>query len=156
MSISNHWRNKQVGSNLLSQEIACLDFLQKHPTVTWTWLGTQGYFFDYCLDKIRVDTNANGIVAINHGMNASPKQLIHIIDSLLTDEIQCAYFAFNRFAIKPMNDLGLDYPDDIGDTIDLILSHCQKPLARLYHASEVDGRHFVGVHGLDVFVYERD
>lgn len=156
MSINNHWRNKQIGTNLLKQEQVCFEFLLSHRHLTWHWLGTKGYFYQYCQPTLITGIPYQGLVCINHASRLSPKNLVNSIDCLITDDIQAAYIAINRFEILSVNDLNLAYPDCLEKSLDLIVNCCQKKLRRLYHPQQVDGRHFVGVHGLDVFVYESD
>jgi hypothetical protein len=154
MGINNHWRNKQLGTNLLKQEQICLEFLQAHRHLTWHWLGTKGHFYQYCQSILSTGITYQGLVCINDLSRLSPKNLVNALDCLMTDDIQAAYIAINRFEIIPINDLNLTYPDCLARSLDLIVDCCQKTLRRLYLPQQVDGRHFVGVHGLDVFVYE--
>lgn len=154
MSINNHWRNKQLGKNLLQQEQICFEFLQMHKHLTWCWLGTKGYFYQYCTPTLAAGIPYQGLICINGLSMLSPKNLVNAIDCLITDNVKAAYIAINRFEMVPINDLNLTYPDCLEQSLDLIMQSCQKTLRRLYRPQQVDGRHFVGVHGLDVFVYE--
>lgn len=154
MSIHNHWRNRQIGKNLLQQEKICFDFLSANKHLTWRWLGTRGYFYQYCQSTLSIGSPYQGVVLINNFSKFTPKKLVDTINSLLTDDIKAAYIAINRFEISAVNDLALTYPDCIEQSIDLIMNYCTKTLRRLYKPQQVDGHHFVGVHGLDVFVYE--
>lgn len=95
-----------------------------------------------------------GLILINRFARFTPKKLVDTINSLITDDIKAAYIAINRFEISAVNDLALTYPDSIEASLDLIMNCCTKNLRRLYKPKQVDGHHFVGVHGLDVFVYE--
>ena len=156
MGIHNHWRNKQLGKNLITQEILCWEFLNKHPNQTWQWLGNKGYFYDYCHSFLKIDSHGQGLIMINNLFRLTPANMIACLDRLMHDNIQTAYLAINRFEIHAKNDLSLDYPDSMQKSIDLIVSQCQKKFKRLYDPIEVDARHFVGVHGLDVFVYENN
>ena len=156
MGIHNHWRNKQLGKSLLRQEILCLEFLDKHPDLTWQWSGHKGYFYDYCNSVFSIDRSGQGLIMINNLFRLTPANMISSLDRLMHDDIQTAYLAINRFEIHAKNDLSLDYPDSMQQSIDLIVSRCQKKFKRLYSPGEVDAKHFVGVHGLDVFVYEND
>ena len=156
MSINNHWRNKQVGKKLLKQEQICLEFLLAHQHLAWHWLGTKEYFYEYCQSNLSIKPPHQGLVWINYVSRLSPKNLVNAIDHVMTDNIKAAYIAINRFEIVPINDLNLTYPDCLEKSLDLIVDSCHKKLRRLYNPDQVDGRHFVGVHGLDVFVYEAD
>lgn len=154
MGINNHWRNKQLGQNLLKQEQLCLDFVSRHQQLTWHWLGTKGYFYDHCKPLVSIGDPWQGLILINHLSALSPKNLVAEVDRVMTDNIKAAYIAINRFEILPINDLDLDYPDCLAKSIDLIMDCCERKFSRLNYPKHVDGRHFVGVHGLDVFVYE--
>jgi len=154
MSINNHWRNKQLGENLLKQEQICLEFLLAHQHLSWHWLGTKGYFYQYCQANLSTEPPHQGLIWINHAFRISPKNLVQAIDRVMTDSITAAYISINRFEIVPINDLDLVYPDCIEKSLDLIVDSCRKKFRRLYNPNQVDGKHFVGVHGLDVFVYE--
>lgn len=154
MKIGDSWRNKQVGKNLLQQEKICLDFLIAHRHLTWNWLGTKGYFYQHCQSTLSIGAPCQGLVSINYFRKLSPKKIVCAIDSLITNDIAAAYIAINRFEISAVNDLDLLYPDCLEQSLDLIMNCCNKKLRRLYKPQEVDNQHFVGVHGLDVFVYE--
>lgn len=155
MSLNNHWRNKQLGKNLLRQEQICFEFLQGHKhLLTWHWSGTKGFFYQHCAPTLSEGIPYQGLVCINGVSGLSPKNLVNAIDRLITYNVKSAYIAINRFEIIPINDLNLTYPDCLEQSLDLIMQCCQKTLRRLYRPQQVDGRHFVGVHGLDVFVYE--
>ena len=96
------------------------------------------------------------MVFVNYLTFETPGTVISNINKLLHDNIKAVYLAINRFEFRAVNDLQINYADDISDCIDQIVSHCGKSFTRLYHAPCVDNKHFVGVHGLDVFVYERN
>lgn len=154
MAINNHWRNKQLGKYWCAQEQACFDFLMRYQDLNWQWLGIKGQFYQDCSTLLSMQEPSQGLIWINHGSGLSPKNLVNSIDCVLTAAIQVAYIAVNRFDIVAVNDLDLVYPHCIEESLDLIMSCCDKKLRRLYRPQQVDGRHFVGVHGLDVFVYE--
>jgi hypothetical protein len=157
MSIINHWRNKQLGNRIASQEIKCFNWLNKFPNITWAWYGVQGNFFNFCKENLQIANKGNdGLIIINYPTRVSPGDFVHAINLLSTNNIQAAYLAVNRFEFKALNDLNIDYPDDVGDSLDLIVKHCNLPFERLNNPVEVDGMHFVGAHGLDVFVYARN
>jgi hypothetical protein len=156
MSINNHWRNKQLGKHWCAQEQTCFDFVLQYQHLNWQWLGIKGQFYQDCRALLPMQAPYQGLIWINHGGSLSPKNLINTINCALAPGIQIAYIAINRFEIAPVNDLNLVYPDCMEESLDLIMSCCDKNLRRLYRPKQVDGRHFVGVHGLDVFVYESD
>jgi len=73
----------------------------------------------------------------------------------LTSNIQGAYMAINRyeFCVETTNP---DLPDSTEQCLDLIANRCNQAFRRLYVPDTIDGRCFVGLHGLDVFVYENN
>lgn len=158
MSINNHWRNKQAGDNLIWQEFQCLEFLKKYPTVSWQWHSNiKGHFYNLCCKELTISNQGTGFIIINHPIRVSPSIFIESIKKILTSKIDVVYLAVNRFefAVDYSHALS-DYPDQISDCIDLIVSKCNPNFRRLYWPEQVDGNHFVGVHGLDVFVYENN
>jgi len=156
MNINYQWRNKQLHDNLLHQEIQCLDFLKKHQAIVWEWYGPRGHFFDVCKTEINVSTNGNGVVIINSPTRVSVDGFIKITSAIVRSDIQVAYMAINRYEFSVTDNTNICFPDNMNDSIELIASKCNPKFQRLYEPSTVDGKHFVGVHGLDVFVYERN
>ena len=156
MSINNHWRNKQLGNNLLWQEIQCLNFLKQHATLQWRWHGAKGNFFNFCLDKIDINDNGTGIIIINYPTRVTPGMFVKTINNLTKYRPSVVYLSVNRYEFVSVNDLNIDYPDQIEDCIDAVINQCCCPFKRLYRPQQVDGKHFVGAHGLDVFVYENN
>ena len=158
MSINNHWRNKQLGDSFLTQELICLDFLNKHQDLSWAWFGTQGSFFEHCRKTANiVNKNPTGLVIINSFTSLTPKQFVAQCNGLLTDSVQAVYLAINRFEFIATNDLHIDYHDSMTESIAQIVAHLNQPFKAIPDLTdEVDGRHFVGVHGLDIFTYENN
>jgi hypothetical protein len=105
---------------------------------------------------VTLNNNGNGAVIINQFDQLSPKNLIQQLDNFSVQQLQVIYLAINRYYILPNNDLQLLYPDSIEESLDLIISHCKIPFKRLYCSLNVDGHHFVGIHGLDVYCYENN
>ena len=156
MSINNHWRNKQLGSNLLWQEIQCLNFLKQYPTITWQWHGLKGNFFKFCQNQIKTGCDGSGLIVINYPTQVTAGQFVSTINQLLDNRPKAVYLAVNRYEFLSTNDLNIDYPEQIEDCINVIVSRCSESFQRLYQPTQVDGKHFVGIHGLDVFVYENN
>lgn len=156
MGINNHWRNKQLGTNILQQEMMCYEFLNRHKNLTWAWHGLRGNFYNHCRPQFNFSKNATGLVIINLPTRATPKEFVTIINSLITDSIQAVYLAVNRFEFNAINDLGIEYPSNMEQSIDLIVQHCCVTFQRINHSTMIDGHHFVGVHGLDIFAYENN
>jgi len=156
LGINNHWRNKQLGNQLLWQEIQCLNFLKKHATIQWQWHGFKSNFFNFCQNKININSTGAGLVIINYPTRVSPGVFVETINKLTECQPCAVYLAVNRYEFLSVNDLHIDYSDQIEYSIDQIINQCCYPFQRLYRPQQVDGKHFVGVHGLDVFVYENN
>jgi hypothetical protein len=86
----------------------------------------------------------------------SPRVFVETIDKLTEHQPSVVYLAVNRYEFLSVNDLHIDYTDRIDDCVDQIIKRCCCTFQRLYYPQQVDGKHFVGVHGLDVFVYENN
>ncbi len=156
MPIHNNWRNKQLQNNLCWQEAVCLNFLLQHNNIRWQWHGSFSNFYHHCSDKVTIDHKGNGAVIINRFGKLSPKNLIQQLDAFDALSLDVIYLAINRYDILPVNDLSLSYPDSLEESLDLIISQCKIPFKRLYCSLSIDGHHFVGIHGLDVYYYECD
>jgi hypothetical protein len=149
MSLHNHWRNKQLGGELLFSEQICLDFIHSHKDLTWTYVGPKNNF----VDSYDFKTAGNAVAIVNYPFQVTPGEFVSKINELIQDK-QAVYLAINRFEFIPENDLDIDYANSISESIDQIVAHLSKPFRRIPHGVEVDGDHFVGVHGLDIFVYD--
>jgi hypothetical protein len=149
MSLHNHWRNKQLGDNILFSEQICLNFLERHKDLTWTWAGPRTNFYNYG----NFNEVGNAIAIVNTPFQVTPGEFVRQVNELIKDKV-AVYLAINRFEFIPKNDLGIDYADNIADSIDQIVSHLDLPFTRIPVDVEVDGAHFVGVHGLDIFTYD--
>jgi hypothetical protein len=160
MSITNHWRNKQLGSEVafLKQELICFNFLKKHKNLTWGWYGfDSGNFYNHCKKHFDINKNkANGLVIINFPSRVSPKEFTNKINSLIDKKICAVYLAINRYEFINHNDLNINYKDNIAESIQQIVKYIQLPLTAIDIDNDVDGKHFVGVHGLDIFKYENN
>lgn len=157
MSINNHWRNKQVGNSLLTQELICLNFLSKHQDLQWAWYGMQGNFFEQVQQDFDiVDQDPTGLILINAFTRKTPGEFVAECRQLMTDSVQAVYLAVNRYEFVAINDLYIDYSDSMGQAINQIVEHIQPQFVKIpVDQTKIDGRHFVGVHGLDIFTYER-
>lgn len=152
-----YWRNKQISTGLLWQDMVCLDFIAQpqYQNLSWRWLGRKDNFYHHCSQILELShDNYTGLIMINRPSYVTPRAFVDMLDRRLHDDVKCAYVAVNRFMLRANNDLDLDYPDSLEESIDLIMSQCKKKFRRLYSPLDVDGKHFVAVHGLDVFVYE--
>lgn len=158
MIVMNHWRDKQLGTSLLKQELICLNFLNQHQDLVWSWHGGHNNFFKQCQQQFIIsDENPTGLVIINFFSGLTPKQFVTTCNSLLTDSIQASYLAINRYDFLAVNDLNIDYADSLKESVQQIVMHIKKPFKPVeIDCTDVDGRHFVGAHGLDIFVYENN
>ena len=157
MGISNHWRNKQLADAFVQQELLCIDFVKQHSKLAWQWHGPRGGLYDYCAENFIMSDLGLGLLMVNYPSRATPKQFVDYINMLITADTQAAYLAVNRFDFVAINDLEIDYDDSIERSIEQIVEHICVPFQRLkFDCPEVDGNHFVGVHGLDIFTYERN
>ena len=158
MSINDRWRDKQLGNtNILYQELVCLEFLKKHRNLIWQWYGVKSNFKFYCeREGITFENNGTGLLLINWPFSCTPGNFVQKVNELITEKIDAVYLAINRYEFIPINDLGIVYKDNMEDSIQQIVDFIHVPLVPLGFAkSEIDGNHFVGSHGLDIFVYER-
>jgi hypothetical protein len=155
MGINNHWRNKQLNRAMLWQETRCLEFCKQHSNIVWKWHGMSGHFFDVCRSVLNFGTNNNGAIIINSPGRVDVDDFVRQIKTFLHDDVQVAYMAINRYDFRVEN-YNVDWPDSMEECLDLIASRCHLKFRRLYTPTMVDGKHFVGVHGLDVFVYENN
>jgi hypothetical protein len=155
MHIHQNWRNKQLGQYFTKQEMLCLDFIKQHHTLEWSWFGNKGYFHNYATNFLKPTLKKHqGLIFISYHTRSSPKEMVKQINSLLHNNIKAAYLAINRYEFVPINDLDIDYKDDISDAIDQIVAFLHKPFKRIHHDIPNDNIHFVGTHGLDIFTYE--
>lgn len=157
MQINQHWRDKQLGSNLATQEVLCLNFLQQYSALNWKMFGGSGYFHQCVSNLVDINqTNVQGLLFVNFFSHSSPGTMVRAINSLLSDEISVAYLAINRYSFVPVNDLNICYKDSMDDTVDQIVGFLNKPFVRVQHNIPNDNIHFVGIHGLDIFTYEHN
>jgi len=157
MNINHNWRNKQLVDNFAQQELLCLNFMEKHKHLVWRWYGTNGYLHDYCKKHfVFSELCTSGIIIVNHPLRQTPKNFIQFINDTITDDVRAMYIAVNRFEFRPDTDLTDQWPEPLDECIDLIMSYCRLPLKRLYKHPSPDGYHFVGIHGLDIFIYENN
>jgi hypothetical protein len=158
MSVDNHWRNKQLGntSGFLRQELFCLDFLNRNSNLVWAWHGISGNFYTHCRDCFQFDSESpSGLVIINFPIRRTPKEFVTIINSLISTDICAVYLAVNRYEFVAENDLKICYQHKLEDSVDSIVNYIKVPMRPAsFDRTQVDGRHFVGVHGLDIYTYE--
>ena len=108
-----------------------------------------------CNEVLDFDNDNTGAIIINTPTKVTIDNFIKQIKNILHKKIKVAYLAVNRYEFIIKEDMCLDFPDQVDQCIDLIVSRCDDNFCRLYQPAHVDGNHFVGIHGLDVFVYER-
>lgn len=157
MGINNHWRNKQLPNSFAQQETYCIDFIKKHSQLSWQWHGLRGKLFDYCSKNFTMSPTGNGLIIVNHPTAVTPKTFVTSINTLITEHTCAVYLAINRFDFVSVNDLNIDYHESLTQSIEQIVEKICLPLKSLGPiGSDIDGKHFVGIHGLDIFTYERD
>lgn len=158
MRVHLNWRDRQLNQQLSWQEHVCYQYLRSHPGVNWQWASNEpDNFYHYCCSQLTVDQPcANGLVIINYPVQQTVKNFVSVVQSLITDNIEQIYMAINRYDFDPKNDLNIEYPDSLAQSIDLISKLCHAGFQRLYSPLQADGKHFVGAHGLDVYVYQRN
>lgn len=155
----NNWRDRQIGSflnltgqpTLLTQERIVLDFLKKHKGVRWKWLGDTSKFKTYCGNEIDiVSENHNGIIIFGKILNnLTTKNLVDLIVKL-TNGIDYIYVGINRYEIIS-HTLPFDLPNDIGDSLDVIMRHANPKFKRLHTFPEVTGELMVAAHPMDCY-----
>lgn len=140
----------------MSQEVICKKFINSCSADQWSWHGQSGEFRKHMEVTVKICNNPNsdGLILINHPRKLSPKNYVDRVNLLLTHSIKYCYMAVNRYDFVACNDLNIDWAEDLAVCVDQIISHIVLPMRRI-SASDwpVDGRHFVGVHGLDIYTY---
>jgi len=156
MSINNYWREKQLPNSFVQQETYCIDFIKRHNQLSWQWHGIKGKLFDYCSKNFTMSPTGNGLIIINYPIEVTPKMFVKSIDKLITEHTHAVYLAINRFSFIAINDLNIEYRESLTQSIEQIVEQICLPFKSVGPiGSEIDGNHFVGIHGLDIFTYER-
>jgi hypothetical protein len=155
MQINQHWRNKQLARNFSQQEFLCHNFLKKHKHLKWQWHGNKGHFYDFISSSFNiVENDPTALIFVNYFSSFSPGIIVNQINKLINQDILAIYLAINRYDFAAINDLNINYKEDIGDAVDQIVTFLYKPLQRVQHSIPNDNFHFVGTHGLDIYTYE--
>ena len=133
----------------------CYQYLLTQNNISWRWIGEEpDNFYQFCAKSLVVDQGQyTGLVIINYSSQQTVSNYITTIKSMISQDVEHAYLAINRYDFAPGNDTGIEFPDQLSDTVDLIAAQCDPRFKRLYSALAVDGKHFVGAHGLDVYVF---
>lgn len=151
------WRDQQLNSFLnlknqpviLKQEKVMLAFVEQFPDVIWKWQAPKSQFYNLCSKKIRLsDRDYDGLILFGLPL-LDTKNLVEQI-KVMIQPVKYAYVAINRYMISTHN-LELELPDDIGESIDVIMQHLDSRFCRLAKFDEVDGNHLVFSHPMDCY-----
>jgi hypothetical protein len=153
-----NWRDQQLtGLNLssnfsvLEQEQVMISFVQQFPNVVWRWLGDDTAFKNICKKIIKIDDeNYNGVIIFGKELESMTTSTLKskILD--LTSDTEYAYVSINRYFITK-NDLDLELPDEIDDSLDVIMNHINKKFKRLHKFPTVTGHQMVAAHPMDCY-----
>ena len=157
-NITSRWRDRQIqglkfdDQVILRQEKVMLDFIKSCPNYTrWKWRGNDSNFKSICQRQfILDDVNYDGIIlfgSIFYSLTTS--QLVDTIRQV-TDSVDFAYIGINRYELSS-HDIDIDLPNDLGDSLDLIMQYCDSNIKRLYNFDTVDGNHMVAAHPMDCY-----
>lgn len=156
---SSIWRDRQINGIgldtstdiILQQEQVMLNFLAEYPTVKWKWLGNNTSFELRCASLYNFSEPANGVVIFGKTLSQAKtsQQLVDQINALTTD-VEYAYVGINRYSLIE-NDLHIELPDEIEQSIDTIMNYCNSKFKRLASFPDVDGNHMVAAHPMDCY-----
>ena len=159
MSVNhNLWRDQQLqgfkklanSTPILEQELVMLNFVKQYPKVIWRWLAPQTKFKE--LSNLNLsNTNYTGVIVFGPIIeNLTSSQLVNKIKQL-TNNVKYAYIGINRYQVIA-NDLEILLPDNIADSLDIIMNYCNPLFKRLHTFKQVDGNHMVAAHPMDCYV----
>jgi hypothetical protein len=152
------WRDQQLSgfksaskNAILEQEKVMLDFVTQFPNVKWRWLGDQTNFRSICEQHITIDNaDYQGVILFGKSIGRpSTKQLVEKIKSL-THNVDYAYIGINRYVLTT-HDIDIALPDDIAESLDVIMNYCDPRFKRLHYFAHVDGSHMVAAHPRDCY-----
>jgi len=156
----NRWRDQQLNgfrlfSNLypiLEQELVMLNFVKTCPDVAWRWEAPETKFKKICQEHIVINnTKYDGIILFGTKLlQQTTTQLLVNTIRKLTSNCNCAYVAINRYEVI-QHTLNIDLPDNITDSLDTIMHHCNPKFKRLHVFDQVDGNHMVAAHPMDCY-----
>lgn len=164
MTIINQdrWRDQQLsgfsntgdsGSILLAQEKIMLDWVQQYPDVKWKWVAPETKFKKICQGLMQIaDDDCNGLIMFNLNLQyvETSKNLVDKIRNAI-ETVDYAYVGINRYQLA-INNLDLELPDSIADSLDVIMQYCDPRFKRLHTFDQVDGNHMVYAHPMDCYV----
>ena len=157
-NITSRWRDHQIkglkfdDQVILRQEKVMLDFIKSCPNYTrWKWQRNDSNFKSICQHEfILDDVNYNGIILFGSIFySLTTGQLVDTIRQM-TDSVDFAYIGINRYQLSS-HDLDINLPNDLGDSLDLIMQYCDNNIKRLYNFDAVDGNHMVAAHPMDCY-----
>lgn len=156
----NHdrWRDQQLRSfsnfsgGILPQEKVLLDFVTQYKDISWQWAGTNTSFKQICNQHVTLttDNKSPGLIMFGPGLfSKTTSQLLNILSPAIKNK-QYVYVAINRYEII-QHDLPFELPDNIADSIDVIMNYCDPGFFRLHTFNKVDGNHMVAAHPMDCY-----
>jgi len=155
----NRWRDQQLNgfknlSNsypILEQELVMLNFVKSCPNSIWRWTAPNTQFKKICQEHIAINNvDYNGLILF--GTTLLQQTTYSLITTIreLAHGCDYVYVAINRYELT-RHDLNFDLPDDIADSLDLIMRHCNPQFKRLHTFDQVDGNHMVAAHPMDCY-----
>lgn len=153
----NRWRDQQLSGFssifkqpvLLEQESRMLEFIRSCSNITWRWIAPISGFRQICAEQVQLGSGP-GVIAFGPILdNLTTGQLVHRVRELIKDA-DSAYIAINRYEITE-NDLPVELPDSIEDSLDAIMQLADPAFKRLHTYALVDGEHMVAAHPMDCY-----
>jgi hypothetical protein len=158
-SNNRRWRDRQINNFqkfqqknvILEQEKLMLDFMSNCGVINWRWEGDHNEFKKICASQHNITGKEyNGIIIFGNCLYGhTTKSLIAYIKKLI-ENVTYAYVGINRYVLDQHN-LLVTLPDDIGDSLDIIMTLCHPNFKRLHRFSEIDGDHMVAAHPMDCY-----
>lgn len=155
----NRWRDQQLDgfrlfSNsclILKQEEVMLNFVKSCSNVVWRWAAPETKFKKICMEHIAINNmKYNGVILFGTDLlQQTTQSLLTTINKLIGD-CDYAYVAINRYEVI-QHTLNIDLPNDITDSLDTIMYHCNPKFKRLHTFDQVDGNHMVAAHPMDCY-----
>jgi hypothetical protein len=147
----NGFKNLSGASLILEQEQVMLNFVKTYSDVVWRWVATNTKFKKICQQHISIsDTDYNGIIIFGPVFHQQTKQSLVTTIKKLTSKCDYAYVTINRYEVI-RHDMNIALPDNIDDSLDIIMYHCDTKFKRLHTFNHVDGNHMIAAHPMDCY-----
>ena len=155
----NRWRDQQLNgfknlSNsypMLEQELVMLNFVKSCPNAIWHWAAPNTQFKKICQEHIAINNvDYNGLILFGKALVQQTTYSLVTTIRELASGCDYVYVAINRYELT-LHNLNFDLPDDIADSLDLIMRHCNPQFKRLHTFDQVDGNHMVAAHPMDCY-----